>query len=107
MITPRLPLYNPRPFLRKLPKAADCANGEAAPLFTLPLIRSPSEGAWLVSFTPPPWLAESGSFGAFAAPAEAFTSARWNPLCPLCPFGAAGAPLPFFPLVRGDAAAGL
>ncbi len=38
----RPPLNNdPRP-LRLLPNAAACANGDAAPLLTLPLIRNPS-----------------------------------------------------------------
>ncbi len=32
---------DPRP-LRLLPNAAACANGDAAPLFTLPLITNPS-----------------------------------------------------------------
>src|SRR4051812_47144729 len=46
---PTLPLYNDRAPRRLLPNAADCANGEAAPLLTLPLIRKPSAGAWVDS----------------------------------------------------------
>src|SRR6266446_9794047 len=35
-------LYNDFAPRRLLPNAANCANGEAAPLFTLPLTRNPS-----------------------------------------------------------------
>src|SRR5579883_621493 len=38
-ITPIPPLYCPRPLRRLLPNAAICANGDDAPLLTLPLIR--------------------------------------------------------------------
>src|SRR6266496_5693421 len=73
---PRLPLYNDRPPRRLFPNAADCAKGEAAPLFTLPLIRTPSVGAcccWPIS-------AGALSAGVFAPSPDAFTWARWNPL---------------------------
>ena len=36
-IVPTPPVYNDRPPRRLLPKAGSCANGDAAPLFTLPL----------------------------------------------------------------------
>src|SRR5688572_16826916 len=50
--SPTPPLYRPRPPGRLLPKARACANGEAAPLLTLPLIRSPSAAA--LALPPPP-----------------------------------------------------
>src|SRR5579862_3029228 len=38
------PEYNERPRGRPLPNARDCANGDAAPLFVLPLIMSAASG---------------------------------------------------------------
>ena len=35
-------MYSERPVRRLLPKAGDCAIGDAAPLFTLPLMTRPS-----------------------------------------------------------------
>ena len=43
------PLWSPFVPLRLLPNAASCANGEAAPLFALPLMRKPSAARWLRS----------------------------------------------------------
>src|SRR5262245_49139065 len=40
--TPKPPLYSERVPRRLLPNAASCANGEAAPLLTLPLTSNPS-----------------------------------------------------------------
>src|SRR5205085_7003585 len=59
------------------PNAAAWANGEAAPLLTLPLIRKPSTGAWLDSGAAAPFV----SAGAFAPSPDAFASVRWKPLC--------------------------
>jgi hypothetical protein len=39
-------LYSDRVLRRLLPNAASCANGEAAPLLTLPLIRNPSAASF-------------------------------------------------------------
>src|SRR3954453_3021152 len=61
--TARPPLNSdPRP-LRLLPKADACANGEAAPLFTLPLMRNPSAA-------PGPASATGSSDGAAAGAAR-------------------------------------
>ena len=49
-MTPSPPLYSPLAPLRLLPKANDCAKGEAAPFITLPLIRKPSAARWLSVF---------------------------------------------------------
>src|SRR4051812_19624071 len=68
---PTLPLYKDRAPRRLLPKAADWAKGDAAPLLTLPLMRNPSEGAWLASAAPEA-AAGAGSAGAFAASPDAF-----------------------------------
>src|SRR5262245_2497379 len=43
--TPRAKLYNAPGRRRLFPNAAGCANGDAAPLFTLPLITKPSDAS--------------------------------------------------------------
>src|SRR3954469_361985 len=82
---PTPPLYSDRALRRLLPNAASCANGDAAPLFTLPLIRNPSA---------PPRSASPAADGWFtiAAPAaDALTCARWNPGAAAAGVAAAGA----------------
>ncbi len=70
-VIPRFPLYSDRPALRKLPNAADCANGEDAPLFTLPLISRPSaDAAAFISCGP------LSASAALAPSPAAFTLAR-------------------------------
>ena len=76
-------LYSDREPGRLFPKAADCANGEVAPLFTLPLIRKPSAAAAAES----PSASAGGGGGregadwpgepdGAAGPGEVFTPAR-------------------------------
>src|SRR3954465_1708621 len=67
---PMPPLESERAFRRLLPKAASCANGDAAPFLTLPLIRNPSA---------PPRSASPAAVGSLttaAPPVDGFTCAR-------------------------------
>src|SRR6266704_1318362 len=73
--TPTPPVYSDRPPRRLLPNAASCANGDAAPLLTLPLIKSPSAAP---NGESPP-AASAGGAGALAATGggvDALTPAR-------------------------------
>src|SRR3982751_4284233 len=99
---PRLLLYSDRSPRRLFPNAADCANGVAAPLFTLPLIRKPSLGAEPgVIISPGALPLPFESAGAFAAcvSGAAFACVRWKPDAVLAACGG-GTPLgsftPFF-----------
>src|ERR1700680_1190083 len=68
-IKPRPPLYRlPEP-RRLLPKAAACANGELAPLFTVPWISRPSEARWFNSAGL--WLANELFAGTASSAADA------------------------------------
>src|SRR5580693_2925200 len=90
-IKPRLPLYKLPGPRRLLPKAAACAKGELAPLFTVPLMSRPSVARWFKSLAL--WLANGllagtasaaldwVAAGAGAAFGFAFTAARWNVFC--------------------------
>src|SRR3954451_4059043 len=93
---PTPPLYSDRAPRRLLPNAADCANGDAAPLFTLPLIRNPSDGVWFVSAGAAVLGSAGGVFG--ASPPDALASVFWNPPC--CGTSDCASCLPF-PLAAG------
>src|SRR5437763_6814289 len=101
MTRPRLLLYRERSPRRLLPNAADCANGVAAPLFTLPLIRKPSLGAPLAALISAGALLAGVALPPLAslgASADAFACVRWKPdaVFAACggatPFGSLGVP---------------
>ena len=67
-IKPRLPLYRLPGPRRLLPKAAACAKGELAPLFTVPLMSRPSEARWFRSLAL--WFANGLLAGTASAAAD-------------------------------------
>ena len=70
------PLNRERAPRRLLPNAGSCANGDAAPLFTLPLTRNPSAARWARSVAPSSAAGVPSLGGFVAAAVDAFKSVR-------------------------------